>query len=245
MLSSPASGEADLWRAYRATGSAKARQALFDLHFDFARRIARKHFLDRKSGDIEFADLSQLACTGLLEAIERFNPGRGTPFQPYARRRIAGSILDGLAHMSERREQLSFRQRSRKERVRSLAVDHPEKLDAAGAMAALVEMATGLALGFMIDGVGMYVSPDEADHLQSPYDSLAWKETTRSLKTEIAHLPDPDGQIIRYHYLDGLSFEQIALAFGLSKGRISQIHRGALRSLKDRLSPATTLNFKK
>jgi RNA polymerase sigma factor for flagellar operon FliA len=75
--------------------------------------------------------------------------------------------------------------------------------------------------------------------------SLAWKETTRSLKTEIAHLPDPDGQIIRYHYLDGLSFEQIALAFGLSKGRISQIHRGALRSLKDRLSPATTLNFKK
>ncbi|MBP2161165.1 MULTISPECIES: sigma-70 family RNA polymerase sigma factor [Asticcacaulis] len=240
-----AAGEADLWRTYRATGSASARQALFDLYFDFARRIARKHFLDRKSGDIEFADLSQLACTGLLEAIERYDVDRGTPFQPYARRRIAGSILDGLAHMSERREQVSFRERTRKERLRSLSVESPEKLDAAGAMAALIEMATGLALGFMIDGAGMYVSKDEADHLTSPYDSLAWKETTRSLTAEIAHLPDPDGRIIRYHYLDGMSFEQIARAYGLSKSRISQIHRSALKSLKDRLSPAMAFNFRK
>jgi RNA polymerase sigma factor FliA len=244
-LSGPVAAEADLWRSYKATGSPSARQALFDRYFEFARRIASKHFLDRKSGDIEFADLSQLACTGLLEAIERYDIERGTPFQPYARRRIAGSILDGLAHMSERREQMSFRQRTRTERLKSLMVENPETLDAAGAMAALVEMATGLALGLMIDGVGIYVSKDEADHLTSPYDSLAWKETARSLKTELAHLPDPGGQIIRYHYLDGLSFEQIARAFGLSKGRISQIHRGALRSLKDRLSPAMAFNFEK
>ena len=245
MLSGEAAGEADLWRVYKATASVSARQKLFDLHSDFARRIARKHFLDRKSGDIELADLTQLACTGLLEAIDRYNPERGAPFQPYARRRIAGSILDGLAHMSERREQMSFRQRSRKERLNSLKVDDPEKLDAASAMAALVEMATGLALGFMIDGVGMYVSPDEADHLTSPYDSLAWKETARSLRAEIAQLPDPDGQIIRYHYLDGLSFGQIAGTFGLSKGRVSQIHRMALQSLKDRMSPAKSFKLER
>ena len=110
-------GEAALWREFKATGSNLVRQKLFDLHIAFARQIAAKHFLDRKSGDIEFSDLSQLAYTGLLEALDRFDPARGVPFRPYARRRISGSILDGLVHMSELREQMSFRQRARKERL--------------------------------------------------------------------------------------------------------------------------------
>lgn len=230
-------GEAALWRAFRDEGSAEARQKLFDLHLAFARQIAAKHFLDRKSGDLEFADLGQFACTGLLEALDRFDPARGVPFRAFARRRISGSILDGLSHLSERREQLSFRQRVRKERLRSLAVESPEKLSAAEAMLALVEMATGMALGFMIEGSGIYVTENQADTTLSPYDSLAWKECIRSLTAEITKLPDQEHKVIKYHYIDGFSFEQIARAFGLSKGRVSQIHRAALGALRDRLSP--------
>ena len=80
--------EAALWREYATGGSASARQKLFDLHHAFARRIAVKHFLDRKSGDIELADLCQLAFTGLLEALDRYDPDRGIPFRGFARRRM-------------------------------------------------------------------------------------------------------------------------------------------------------------
>lgn len=238
-------GEAALWRAYKADHSTAVRGKLFDLHSAFARQVAAKHFLDRKSGDIEFSDLCQLAYTGLLEALDRYDPGRGVPFRPFARRRISGSILDGLAHMSELREQLSFRQRVRKERLKSLSDANPATLDDSEAMLALIEMATGLALGFMIEGSGLYVTQDETDKRFSPYESLAWKEMTLSLRARISDLSDQQSRVIRYHYLEGLSFEQISKAFGLTKGRISQIHKSALKSLKDELYSTPAFKLEK
>lgn len=237
--------EAALWDALRADASATARVALFDLHAAFAKQIAAKHYLDRKSGDIEFSDLCQYAFTGLLEALDRFDPSRGTPFRAFARRRIAGSILNGLAHLSELREQMAFRQRVRRERLRTLSVSDPETLGAGDAMQALVEMATGLALGFMIEDSGLYVGENEADRALSPYESVAWREMARSLTAEIGKLPRQEQNLIRYHYFDGLSFEQISRVFGLSKGRISQIHRAALAFLTERLSPGVAFNLKK
>ena len=238
-------GEAALWRAFKADQSAMARGRLFDLHSAFARQVAAKHFRDRKSGDIEFSDLCQLGYTGLLEALDRYDPDRGVPFRPFARRRISGSILDGLAHMSELREQLSFRQRARKERLKSLYDVDPATLDDSEAMLALIEMATGLALGFMIEGSGLYVTQDETDKRFSPYESLAWKEMTLSLRARIADLSDQQSRVIRYHYLEGLTFEQISRAFGLTKGRISQIHKAALKSLKDQFYTGPAFKLEK
>lgn len=237
--------EAALWREFKAGGSDEARQKLFDLHYVFARQVAAKHYLDRKRGDIEFSDLCQLGCTGLLDALDRYDPARGVPFRPYARSRISGCILDGLDRMSEMREQLAFKRRARRERLKSLSVEAPETLDAAEAMLALVEMATGLAIGLMIEGIGLYITQNEADHRTSPYDSLVWKDLIRSLRAEIPNLSDQEEKIIRYHYLDGLSFEQIASVLGLSKGRISQIHKSALKSLRHRISPDTAFRLQK
>ena len=238
-------GEAALWHAFRVGGSADAREKLFALHRAFARQVAAKHFLDRKSGDLELNDLCQFAYTGLLEAIDRFDPARGAPFRAYARRRISGSVLDGLAHLSERREQLSFRQRARRDRLKSLTIEDADKLGAADAMLALIEMATGLAHGYMIEGGGMYLTQDQADSAPSPYESVAWREMTRSLAAEISSLPDQERRVVSYHYLEGMSFEQVSGAFGLSKGRISQIHRGALRTLKERLTRKSSFSLEK
>lgn len=227
--------EAALWREYAAGGAGSARQKLFDLHQAFAHQIAVKHFLDRKSGDIELADLCQLAFTGLLEALDRYDPDRGIPFRGFARRRISGSILDGLAHLSEMREQMSFRKRVRAERLKSLTVEDSDQLAPAEAMTALIEMATGLALGFMIEGSGLYAAEDTADTRSSPYDSLVWKQLVSTLQGEIARLPAPEEKVVRYHYLSGLSFDQISKIMELSKSRISQIHKASLRTLREGL----------
>ncbi len=227
--------EAALWREFALRGSAAARQTLFDRHQAFARQIAVKHFLDRKSGDIEFADLCQLAYTGLLEALDRFDPDRGIPFRGFARRRISGSILDGLAHMSEVREQLSFRRRVRSERLKSLTIKNPEGLGPTEAMTALVEMAMGLAIGFMIEDDGLYAAEAAADTRASPYDSLVWKQVAATLRGEIAKLPVQARQVVNYHYLHGLNFDSISKIMELSRGRISQIHRTSLKSLGEGL----------
>ena len=130
--------EGALWRLAR-DGSASAREALFARHADFARQVAARCYRERQRGDLEVLELRQLAYTGLLEAIDRFDPERGIPFRGYAHRRISGAVLDGIAQASEVREQLAFRSRLRAERLRSLAPSAVDGLDAAEALQALVD----------------------------------------------------------------------------------------------------------
>ena len=229
--------EAELWRVFLPRRNVDAREALFTFYYPFARQIARRRYLDRTSGDIEFPDLCQMAYTGLLEAIDQFDPQVGVPFKGYAAKRIRGAIIDGIAKASELREQISFRNRVRRARVRSLIDGDVDGMSAAQAMEALIDAAVGLALGFMLDGEGQSTGalrPSAA----TGYDSTVWKETIQRLTREVHALPDRERAVVRHHYLEGLTIEQVGGLMGLSKGRVSQIHRAALLSLKRRLSRA-------
>jgi RNA polymerase sigma factor for flagellar operon FliA len=222
-----------LWRAL-AAGARDARDALFSHHAAFARQIAGRHFRRARAGELELQELRQLAYAGLLEAIDRYDAGRGVPFRAYAARRITGSVLDGVSHASELREQVTFRNRLRAERMRSLVGDEPEPASTDDAMRALAELATGLAIGFLLDS-GLMASETTADRGPNAYDSLAWKETVRGLFQVLSELPERQRFIIRQHYLHGVAFELIADLLGLSKGRISQIHKQAIGELRRRL----------
>ncbi len=237
-LPGPSDEEAMLWRAFKVDGSMAARERLFGVYFPYARQVARRQFLDRRAPDIEFGDLVQLASAGLLQALDHYEPERGAPFRAYASRRITGSILDGVAKMSEVREQISFRNRLRTERARSLAAAEPDKLDAVGALDALTELAVGLALGFMLEDAGFAMGEQEAQVRPTAYDSMAWKETIRRLTDEVAALPEREQLIIRRHYVTGLTFDQIGALLGVTKGRVSQIHRAAIGLLRKRLRRA-------
>lgn len=232
-----AADEPALWAALRE-GSAIARERLFDLHLPFARMLARREYRARRGADLDPDDLFQLACTGLLEAMDRFDPALSVPFRGFAARRIRGAMIDGIAKLNEVREQLSHRGRVKRERLRSLAAENAAKLESGEAMEALVDMAVGLALGFMLEGTGLYHDEAEPSAPATAYDSLAWKETVERLVAELARLPERDRRIIRLHYMEDVSFDRIALLLGLSKGRISQLHKAALMLLRKRVSGA-------
>lgn len=228
--------EAAWWAQLRAGGGALARERLFSRHAEFARRIAARRYRQRTHGDLDRRDLEQWAYAGLLEAIDRFDPARGVPFRGFAARRITGAVLDGLAKSSEVREQGAFQHRIRAERARSLAADTSDAGDLEAALKALTDLAVGLALGFMLEAKGMVVAPGEADERPNGYDSLAWKETTTRLAREVSALAPRERTILTQHYQNGVAFDQLAILLGLSKGRVSQLHRAALETLRARLA---------
>lgn len=230
-----AAEERDLWRALRGGQSGPVRDRLFERYLPFARILAGRQYRGRIGGDVEYEDLFQLACAGLLEAMDRFDPELGVPFKAFAARRINGSMIDGLARMSEVREQISFRHRARRERLRSLAGSESGEAPRE-AMDALIDLAVGLALGFMLEDTGLYHDETRPAATPSAYDSLAWKELVQRLAVELARLPDRDRQIIQLHYLEDVNFDQIAILLGLTKGRISQLHKAALIRLRKRVS---------
>jgi RNA polymerase sigma factor for flagellar operon FliA len=235
-VSAATTDELALWHAFKDEGSAAARESLFALFADFARSIARRHHRERSRGDIDIAELYQYAYAGLLEALDRFEPQRGVPFRPFAAHRISGSILDAIPRLSEVLEQVSWRRRLRRERLHSLAGAAGE---GTAAVEQLAELALGLALGFMLEGTGLF-SPGEADGSaampgDTAYDSVAWKETLVQLRKELQGLPEREATILSRHYLDGVSFDQLSALLSVSKARISQLHRQALLLLRKRM----------
>jgi RNA polymerase sigma factor for flagellar operon FliA len=231
LLVHPVRAEASLWRRLRFEAQGECREALFDRYVPLARAIAAAKFGQRR-GSAERGDCEHLAYEGLLQAIDRFDPLLGVPFSAYARRRIVGSIADGLAKMSEVGAQISHRRRVEQERMRSLAPS-----DAAAAedpLAALSDLAIGLALGLMLEGTSM-MAADGADTRPSAYESLEWREMQARLGEAVRKLPEKETLIVRQHYHNGLSLAQIAELLGLSRGRISQLHRSALERLRKRI----------
>src|SRR5690606_9783062 len=112
--------EAALWRRHTARPGAGSRRRLFEHYRRFAERIAHAHLTRRPSGNFDRSDVRQLAFEALLQAIDRFDPARGAPFEAYARIRINGHIGNGLAQTSEASARHNHRMRAERERMASL-----------------------------------------------------------------------------------------------------------------------------
>jgi RNA polymerase sigma factor FliA len=227
--------EAVLWNAYKLQNSAKAREKLFLLYLPLAKRISARFVRDNHATPVEFQELSQMASMGLLEAIDNFNPALGVPFRFYCPRRISGSILNGLAKLSEVNQQISLRKRLSRERLKSIShnIAKPKKLE--DALDILGDIAAGLALGMMLDNSAMY-QESERDPAKDAYDTLVWKQAIGHMRRELEVLPERERNILRYHYLEGIGFDEIGNLLGVTKGRISQIHKAAIALLRKRLS---------
>jgi RNA polymerase sigma factor for flagellar operon FliA len=231
--------EAALWRRLRFEEEPECRQQLFSLYAGLARSVAARHFCRRPVQCVERGDFEQFAFEGLLQAIDRYDPLRGVPFGAYARQRIAGSILDGVARMSEVGAQFGHRRRIEQERLRSLARrsgDGESTGSRDDPLSELTELAVGLALGLMLEGTSLAVGDRGADTRADAYESLAWRETQARLAGAVANLPAREAAVVRNHYEHGLSFAQIAELLQVSRGRVSQLHRAALDRLRKRVA---------
>ena len=186
----------------------------------------------------------QSAALGLLQAIDRFDPERGAPFRAFAARRIAGAVIDGLSESSDLRRRIAFRNKVRVERARSLAVDSSGALPTGDALQALADLATELALGFMMEmGVDL-MDGEPVARERNAYESLAWSETLKRMIEAMENLSEQEARVIRWHYLEGLEFVRIAEGMGLSRGRISQIHANALRRLRKLMPGSASFHFR-
>jgi RNA polymerase sigma factor (sigma-70 family) len=68
-----------------------------------------------------------------------------------------------------------------------------------------------------------------------PLQDLIHKERVATLADAIAELDTRDQLILSLHYQENLNFRQIGEVLALTESRISQLHKGALLALKDKL----------
>jgi RNA polymerase sigma factor for flagellar operon FliA len=208
------------------------RTGLIDRYLSFARMLAAKAYARRTYPELEFDDYMQYASIGLLEAVDRFDPGLGVKFEAFAAPRITGAILDGIASLTEKQEQVRARQRIVSDRVDALATAAPDGKDAHALFAYPADMAIGLAIGFALDGSGIYQAEEEAAYDDPAYRHVELQQLVRKAAALLDTLPDTERRVMKSHYQQQRPFQDIAADLGLTKGRVAQIHKSALARLR-------------
>ncbi|MBY8825568.1 sigma-70 family RNA polymerase sigma factor [Sphingomonas colocasiae] len=231
LLVRPDRAEASLWRRFKSSGHPRLRESLFERYRRFARSLARRHARRSALGNDVVADLEQCAYGGLLEAIDRYDPARGTSFLSFATARIAGSIVDGLGNLDEHNAQYRFRRRAERERLDSLIGDEA-RTGQGNAIGQLTDLIAELALGLILAAEENEASGPYSGRPDSGFDTLAWRQTKILLHQRVDSLSEFERIVVRQHYQNDLLFSQIATMLGLSRGRISQIHKSALGKLR-------------
>ena len=84
-----------LWNEYKFGGNEEAREKLITDFVPIVNTIARRLEI-YASSSYGFEDLVSVGLMGLLDAIEKFQPGKGAIFKTYAWHRIRGAILDEI-----------------------------------------------------------------------------------------------------------------------------------------------------
>jgi RNA polymerase sigma factor for flagellar operon FliA len=224
----PLSEELALWTAARA-GDAQARTRLIEGFLPFARIMAAKLYAARIDHDVEFEDYLQYATVGMIESVDRYDPGFGAQFKTFAAHRIQGAVSNGLEQLSEKRQQVATRKRLQAERrdCAAVALD----VDGGDLFQQLADVAVSLALGFVLDGAADQAEAEEAAPAH-PYGAIEMAQLRARLQALMSTLPQRERLVIKYHYLNQVPFHQIADSMGISKGRVSQIHHNALALLR-------------
>jgi RNA polymerase sigma factor FliA len=227
--------EGHLWDRWRKQGDAGARAKLIELHLPYARVVAASYYGQRYHNEVEFADYFQLASLGLIEALDRFDPSFGVQFRTFASRRMHGSILDGLERATEKQQQIATRQRleaQRRESLKDTGASSPASRTPEQLLKYVAEAGLAFALGWLLDGTGMVEAGEKTENIPF-YRSVAMRELREHVLELVNALPVQEKVVIQSHYLQEVSFEEISARLGLSRGRISQIHRTGLIHLRE------------
>ena len=106
----------DLWRRYKSSGDARAREQLVVAYSPLVKYVSGR-MASGLPAHVEEADLISYGLVGLISAIERFELEREIKFETYAITRIKGQIIDAL-------RQLDWVPRSVRARAREIERAH-------------------------------------------------------------------------------------------------------------------------
>lgn len=195
-------------------------------------------------------ELVQAGVLGLVEAVQRFDPARGVPFERFAGQRIRGSILDAVrsADWAPR----SLRTTARKlDSTRQVLANRLGRSPTTGEVAQALGISTtrladleqriSRSVILALDEFVAVTDQNEitlADLLPSPGDSepgdvIESRELHAYLRDAVATLPERHRLVIVGYFLEGRASLDLARFLNVTESRISQLRSEALAMLRD------------
>ncbi len=193
-------------------------------------------------------DLVSAGVVGLIDAVDRFDAGKGCSLKTYSSLRIHGAIMDELRRQDwvprtvHRDEKLydstveTLRQKLGREatpdEIRNALGMTPEAFER------FVERTQTLP-SFSINETWSDEDGNSVDRCESmpnlstptAVEEILREEDRRLLREELNRLPQAEKTVLCLYYMEDLRLKEIALVLGVSESRVSQIHTEALRKI--------------
>jgi len=223
------------------------REALLLSFLPLVRRIAGRIFIPSPAV-MDKDDLISHGVVGLMEAIDKYDRTREVSFESYVYRRVRGAMIDAI-------RTISFSPRTVNDRVKQFR-QVEDKLQAQGVEITdeLVAREMGLSVAQVREVLGhialrsiisldrvLYSSEgDELPVMQAvgsgsspnPESILEEADLEFSLAQSLNLLPPRDKQLLNLYYVEELTLKEIASVFGVTEGRVSQLHGRAIIRLR-------------
>ena len=232
----------DLWQAFYAHGDLNSKSGLVEAYLPLVKRAVSRvrPFLP---DFIQEEDLIGYGFVGLLEAIDRYEPNKGVPFEAYAVKRIQGSILDGLRAMSWLPRNLHRKAKQVEETIDDLR-------GRLGRQPTEEEVADGLGVSLtdyhaLLNDVGPItlmpfdeITEHGGTDSAQPAHKVEREELLAAVASAIDDLPEREKLVVTLYFQRDLTLKEIAQVLGVSEGRACQLKTQALLRLRATLLAA-------
>jgi RNA polymerase sigma-B factor len=234
-------------QAYATSRDPQLREQIILAYLGLADRLASRY---QHSAGTTPEDLTQTARAGLIAAVDRYDPGYGTPFAPYAVACVVGELKRHLrdttwrVHVSRTLKEQALRLRQAAEELHQrlgrsptilelaerLEVGEEEVLEALAAESSRREVSLDQPAGADPDlRLGDLVAAPAAR--EEPEDLLA-------LPGLVSALPELEREVIVLRFVDELDQDTIAARVGFSQMHVSRLQRRALARMRAQLVEA-------
>lgn len=243
-MSSPWDGltTTELLLRLRETGDPELRAYFIEQHEGLVRHVA-KDYVD--SGE-PFEDIVSVGMVGLINAVDRFDPERGTKFATFAVPTIRGEIQRYFrdhtwgVRVPRRIQELSMRAREAREQLARERGRSPTYAElAAGLGVPEEDLVEALEVGRQYDSVSLEAHTTEDQEGRSALDQAGEEDADLKniaerdrLSRALRQLPSRERVVLILRYFHDLSQQEVGRRLGISQMHVSRMQHQGLNNLK-------------
>jgi RNA polymerase sigma factor for flagellar operon FliA len=246
----------NLWKDFTRTRNPSAKEALIVHYAPLVKHVAGRLMI-HIGQHVEYDDLCGYGVFGLLDAIDKFDYGKGVKFETYGSFRIRGAIIDHIRKLDW--VPRTLRQKNKQlEQVTQQLEDELGRSPTEDEIAAKLNMSlletrelikkssvlTLVSLDDYVDGnTESSFSSLVASREEGPEDQTERRERKAMLAEAISRLGEKEKLVVTLYYFEDLTLKEISSIMGVSESRVSQIHTKAISKLQGKLGKFRGLLF--